>query len=543
MNVLIVTHRKRSLDDFQVCLEDMGYRVHTAYDGRKPLGRQRSMLPEVMLAGIGTTEANGLDRLDTFRRQNPETSLVVVTDPANLEKVIEGVRLGAWDSLVTPWEDERDPDLTVRGVLERTRLPSVERDRQTSSETSRDQETRQSREERTERGQAPLDPAGSKACTNTTGKSRSAAKGYGPGCESVTGYTPRELAADSELIYRIVLEEDRPRVLDMVSRIFEAEVPLSFEYRMRHKNGSLRWVCATLVPHGAREGNAFFYDWIFVDITGSKQTSESALRFNEELERRVHERTIQLESANEEITTLNEDLVRRSQELEKANLQLESFSYSISHDLRTPLRHVHALSRMLQEQSLESFEESGKRYLGFIESGCQRMECLVNDLLKFSKLSLQPLVKTTVQTKDLACDVMAELTGETPERHVEVAIGDLPACQADISLLRQVFRNLLGNALKYSRKRESPRIEVGSMVRNDQTVYFVRDNGAGFNMEFAGKLFGVFQRLQHATEYEGTGVGLAIAQNIIQRHGGTIWAEAAEDNGATFYFTLARERC
>ena len=167
----------------------------------------------------------------------------------------------------------------------------------------------------------------------------------------------------------------------------------------------------------------------------------------------------------------------------------------------------------------------------------------MNDLLNFSKLSLQPLIMTTVQTRDLACEVMAELiSNETPQRRVEVIIGDLPACQADIALLRQVFRNLLGNALKYSRKRELPRIEVGSFVSNDQIVYFVRDNGAGFNMEFAGKLFGVFQRLQHSTEYEGTGVGLAIAQNIIQRHGGRIWAEAAEDNGAAFYFTLARER-
>ena len=398
INVLVVAHGKRSLDEFQACLEGMGYRSRAASDSQNALILQSKMPADVIMVGFGTADVDGLDHLFTLRRQNPDTPLVVVTDPANLHKVIEGVRLGVWDYLVEPMRDEGELDLVIRRVLERTRL------------------------------------------------------------------------------------------------------------------------------------------------TESKRTSESALRFNEELERRVHERTIQLESANDEITTLNDDLLRRSQELEKANLQLESFSYSISHDLRTPLRHVHALSRMLRELAFETLDGNGRRYLELIESGCQRMECLVNDLLNFRKLSLQPLIKTTVQTKDLASDVMAELTSETPERHVEVTIGDLPACQADIPLLRQVFRNLLGNALKYSRKRELPRIQVGSMVRNDQTVYFVRDNGAGFNMEFAGKLFGVFQRLQHATEYEGTGVGLAIAQNIIQRHGGKIWAESTEDNGATFYFTLARER-
>ena len=254
------------------------------------------------------------------------------------------------------------------------------------------------------------------------------------------------------------------------------------------------------------------------------------------------ERTAQLESANEEISTLNDDLVRRSLDLEKANQQLESFSYSISHDLRTPLRHVHVFSRMLLEGYSGKLDENGNRCLGFIESGCKRMECLVEDLLSFCKLSLQPLVKTTVQTEALVKDVLYELIGDSPEKRVDVVIGALPACQADIPLLRQVFVNLLGNALKYSRNRDLPRIEAGSFESNGETVFFVRDNGAGFNMEFAGKLFGVFQRLQHSDEYEGTGVGLAVAYNIIQRHNGKIWAEAIEDRGATFYFTLARER-
>jgi len=272
-------------------------------------------------------------------------------------------------------------------------------------------------------------------------------------------------------------------------------------------------------------------------ITERKQASEAAVRFSEDLERRVQERTAQLESANEEITTLNDDLVRRSRELEKANRQLESFSYSISHDLRTPLRHVHALSRMLQEDYQDMLDDKGRQCLGFVEAGCQRMESLVKDLMNFSKLSLQPLVKTAVRTSDIVTEVLQELVGADPSSRIDLVLGALPPCQADIPMLRQVFTNLIGNALKYSRKRELARIEVGAFSDRGATVYFVRDNGTGFDMKFAGKLFGVFQRLQH--EYEGTGVGLAIASNIVQRHGGEIWAEAAEDRGATFFFTLS----
>ena len=163
---------------------------------------------------------------------------------------------------------------------------------------------------------------------------------------------------------------------------------------------------------------------------------------------------------------------------------------------------------------------------------------LIEDLLKFSRLGRQPLKKQRVAIADLVQQVLADLCVEQQGRHIEIIIGDLPNPQADPVLLKQVLLNLLGNALKFTQYREDTRIEIGCTIQNDQSVYFIKDNGAGFNLKYANKLFNVFQRLHRADEYEGTGVGLAIVQRIIHRHGGRIWAEAAVDIGATFYFTL-----
>ena len=267
------------------------------------------------------------------------------------------------------------------------------------------------------------------------------------------------------------------------------------------------------------------------------------MRKNRELEQRVQQsegQLLALEAANHEITVLNEDLLRRSSALEQANRQLETFTYSISHDLRTPLRHIHTFSLLLHEECADSLGAKGKQYLRFIESGCQRMLSMVDDLLSFCQLSQQPVVKVSVQTDELLHEVLLELLRDHRGRQIDLQVGALPVCQADLPLLRQVFMNLVGNALKYTSKRKKTVIEVGCR-QDGETTFFVRDNGIGFNMQFADRIFGAFQRL-HADDYEGTGVGLAIVANIVQRHGGRIWAEAEEDRGATFYFTLDAER-
>ncbi len=258
-------------------------------------------------------------------------------------------------------------------------------------------------------------------------------------------------------------------------------------------------------------------------------------RYQSHLEELVCERTAQLHQLNEH---LEQRITERTAQLEQANRQLEAFSYSVSHDLRAPIRHIRGFSQILHEDCWDRLDDNGRQCLSRIIVGCERMGCLIDDLLNFSHSSRHRVEKSAVQTGALVRDVLAELMLEQKGRQIDLVMGELSDCQADPTLLRQVYVNLIGNAMKYSSQRENPRIEVGSFTKNGGTVYFVKDNGAGFDMAHAGRLFGVFQRLHGQEEFPGTGVGLAIVENIIRRHGGKIWAEAAVDAGATFFFTL-----
>lgn len=255
------------------------------------------------------------------------------------------------------------------------------------------------------------------------------------------------------------------------------------------------------------------------DVTARRTAEDEVARLNAELEARVAERTAELQMAVKE---------------------LEAFSYSVSHDLRAPLRALDGFSQALIEDHGQALPAEGRRYLGIIRETAQKMGRLIDDLLDFARLSRQPLTRRPIDHGKLAQHVWDGLLVQREGRAIKFCVGALPPSEGDPALLRQVWINLLANAVKYSRGREQAVVEVGSVACDDGRVeYYVRDNGAGFDMRYAHKLFGVFERLHRAEEFEGTGVGLAIMQRIVNRHGGTVRAEAAPDRGATFYFTLA----
>jgi K+-sensing histidine kinase KdpD len=254
-------------------------------------------------------------------------------------------------------------------------------------------------------------------------------------------------------------------------------------------------------------------------------------RLQVEVEQRRHR--------EEEVRKLNLELAKRATELEASNKELDSFAYSVSHDLRAPLRHIGGYTELLQKQASSLLDDKSLRYVKTILESSKRMGNLIDDLLAFSRIGRAEARKTVVDLEQLVKEVVAELRQETAGRDIAWKIGALPACYGDRSMLKLVFVNLISNAVKFTRKRTRAEIEIGCADgKKSEAEVFVRDNGAGFDMQYANKLFGVFQRLHRTEEFEGTGIGLATAQRIIHRHGGKIRADGAIDQGATFYFSL-----
>jgi len=325
---------------------------------------------------------------------------------------------------------------------------------------------------------------------------------------AISKYSREELLGQD---HRVINSGHHPKefIRDLWTTIGQGQV-WHGEIKNKAKDGSFYWVDTTIVPFLNDLGKPRQYVAIRADITESKAAEEKIRQMNVELEQRVAERTA----------------------------ELEAFSYSISHDLRAPVRAIGGFARMVQEDFADQLPPAAQQKLDRIHKNAMKMGQLIDGLLTFSRLSRQPLNKQSVATATIVQRVLEELQSEQANRCVNISVTELPDCQADPTLLQQVYSNLISNALKYSRRSEQAIIEIGASQQEGSCVYFVKDNGAGFEMEYAHKLFGVFQRLHRADEFEGTGVGLAIVQRIILRHGGRVWAEGKPNKGATFYFTL-----
>jgi PAS domain S-box-containing protein len=294
------------------------------------------------------------------------------------------------------------------------------------------------------------------------------------------------------------------------------------EFKNRAKDGSVYWVDSTIVPFLGTNGKPRQYVSIRADITQRKIDEQEIHKLNDELEHRVIERTAQLEAANKE---------------------LEAFSYSVSHDLRAPLRHISAFSRLLAEEVGDRLDATSQHYLDRIYSGTQEMGQLVDELLNLARVGRHALNRQTTNLNTIVSQVVALLQTECERRQVKWITADLPPLDCDPILIKQVFQNLLANAVKFTRTRTHAVIEITHRDAGKESpcgppVFVVRDNGIGFDMKYVDKLFGVFQRLHPAADFEGTGIGLATVQRIIQKHGGRVWAEGGVNQGAAFYFTL-----
>lgn len=336
-----------------------------------------------------------------------------------------------------------------------------------------------------------------------------------PAFERKFGIRAEDVAVDAMSFFRLGHPEDEPAV---IASVIESAINLTlWQQRWRIHAPGLGWIWVEAHSMPVRGPDGTTWHGTVSDVTERKRFEDEIQSLNQQLEQRVEQRT---------------------QELELANRELEAFSYSVSHDLREPLRAVNGFCRALIEDYGSLLPGEAHHFVDEIRSGALRMGRLIDDLLSFSRLSRQPLQRRSIDVAHLVAECQRELSGVSGNAHVEAH--QLLPCEADASLLKQVFLNLLGNAVKYSRLRDAPRVEVGSRRDEDgQVVYFVKDNGVGFDMKYAHKLFQVFQRLHRGGEFEGTGVGLAIVHRIVLRHGGKVWVESAPDQGATFYFTLA----
>ena len=337
----------------------------------------------------------------------------------------------------------------------------------------------------------------------------------------ISGYSQAELTGQNHRIINSGFHP--PEVFSELWRTILQGNVWHGELKNRNKTGDYYWVASTIVPLLGADGRPQKYMAIRTDISAVKQAEENIRQFNVSLERSVLERTTELASANKE---------------------LEAFSYSVSHDLRAPLRTIDGFSQVLLEDYADKLDDQGKDYLKRVRTATQRMGHLIDDMITLARVTRADMRRETIDLGACAAEVLAELQRSEPERPVDWHIESALVAQGDAGLLRVVLVNLLGNAWKFTSKTANAKIEFGANSVPDagnaegMTEFFVRDNGAGYDMAYADKLFGAFQRLHLSNDFAGTGIGLATAQRIIHRHGGRVWAEGAVGKGATFYFTL-----
>jgi len=364
----------------------------------------------------------------------------------------------------------------------------------------------------------------------------------------IFGLEPTRPPPPYDAFMAMIHPDDRERLLEAHNDVVATGNAMTTEYRTRTVSGRIRYIEANIRVIRDSSGKPTNLAGTLQDITERRRAEDEVRRLNAELEQRVRDRTAELEHLNADLRASQDDLAHAAARLQEANSnllaanqELESFSYSVSHDLRSPLRNIAGFIELLRKRTAGQLDSEADRYFGIVGTEAVRMAALIDDLLTFSRIGRAELHFAPVQLATLVAEVQAELQSDLAGRLIEWRLQPLPPVLGDRTLLRQVVANLLANAVKFTRKRSPAIIEISTQPSSQDPeliTFFVRDNGAGFDPKYSAKLFGVFQRLHNPRDFEGTGIGLANVRRIVERHGGHTWAEGAPDNGATFFFSL-----
>lgn len=350
-----------------------------------------------------------------------------------------------------------------------------------------------------------------------------------PAIADVSGMSPQELATDFSRALSLIHPDDVGRMQAAYEESRRTLQPLRVEWRVEHPVKGEIWVESSAMPEAQPDGSTIWYGY-FHDVT-ERRKMEQALREREARSRQLAETIRQFNEL------LEERVATRTADLEKANLELEQFAHTVSHDLRGPLRSINCFSHLLAQGERERLSADGHRMIERIETAGAKLDQLIDNILEYSRAGLREMARRPVALKTLAQEVFDDLLPHYP--HARVIVGDLPAVSGDPTMLRQILQNLITNALKFSAGKAEPLVEISSRNVDGEAVCYVRDNGVGFDPQYTDQLFGMFRRLHNEREFPGTGVGLAIVKRLVERHGGRIWPQSQPGAGATFFFTLS----
>lgn len=512
VEILLVDDAPDKLLALEAALGDYGERVVKAESGSEALRLVLKRDFAVILLDINMPGMDGFETATLIRQRksSAHTPIIFITSFSTADvEVYRGYSLGAVDYLFTPVT----PEVLRSKVSVFVELAKKNREIQQQAEA-----LRRAEEERLQRKldetNARLEWEARRNHFFRLSIELLAIASYegvftqtNPTWHNTLGYKENELHGHA--LQEFLHPEDVPATNEIIANILKADTPLYFENRFRARDGSYRWLGWTIAPFAA-EGLLYIF---------ARDMTERRERENE-------------------IRRLNADLEQRSLSLQLLNQELESFSYSLAHDLRTPLRSITAYSEMMTAGEAGDLSSEALKMVRTIQRNSGRMTQLMDDFLAFFRVARKDVKQESIAMPAIAREAIATVSIDT-KRHIDFKVGALPAAKGDPAMVLQVFVNLISNAVKFTALKQKAEIEIGCLSDRTPTVYYVKDNGVGFNMKYYSRLFGVFERLHRREDFDGTGIGLAIVQKIVQRHGGSVWAESVVDQGATFYFTLA----